>query len=288
MIIYSFLVGLVVYLWTSNYFTIPSVVNLDKLIISVALLWLGFLLQVKSWQLILNKSYFLTCSFRNALSSLGLTVFGKYIPGKVWGLAGRAVFIAKLGSLPIAKATLASIDLQLIAIWSGMLLGLVPAFMINDLSAWRWPLFASFVLVSLFLVLPTRWALAQRLTNKISHQLSAPAKNQLNILTVLVVIVSWLAWSFGFYFLLEGFGSTPMVWVMGLGFAFAAVASIVAPLAPAGLGVREALIAGFLFSVGMSMNEATSMAIISRVWFVFGEVFIFILGSLAMMTMRKN
>jgi len=45
---------------------------------------------------------------------------------------------------------------------------------------------------------------------------------------------------------------------------------------PAGIGVREGIVASFLIAGGISSANAITISVISRFWFVAGEVFLFI------------
>ena len=49
-------------------------------------------------------------------------------------------------------------------------------------------------------------------------------------------------------------------------------------ITPGGIGVREGIMTGFMVLTGMPLEEATTIAVISRLWFITGEVFIFLLS----------
>jgi len=49
-------------------------------------------------------------------------------------------------------------------------------------------------------------------------------------------------------------------------------------IAPGGLGAREGVMIGYLIFAGIPAIEATTIAVVSRLWFLLGEIFIFILG----------
>ena len=67
-------------------------------------------------------------------------------------------------------------------------------------------------------------------------------------------------------------------WSVGFGFPLACTLGIMTVITPGGLGTREGVIFGYLTFVGMPTAEATAIAISSRLWFLGGEVFIFIIG----------
>jgi uncharacterized membrane protein YbhN (UPF0104 family) len=49
-------------------------------------------------------------------------------------------------------------------------------------------------------------------------------------------------------------------------------------LAPGGIGVREGALALLLTSGGVTASKAATIALLSRLWFLVSEIFIFIWG----------
>ena len=87
-------------LYHANYLTIPSLINPGYVALSLLLLCLGFLVDAFSWHATLRVAGEKTL-VKDAVASMGLSIFGKYIPGKFWVIAGRAAFIAKKYNLCI-------------------------------------------------------------------------------------------------------------------------------------------------------------------------------------------
>ena len=54
-----------------------------------------------------------------------------------------------------------------------------------------------------------------------------------------------------------------------------------------GIGVREGLIASCLVMTGLSVTEAATISVASRLWFLIGEIFIFISGWIVNMQLKK-
>ena len=71
---------------------------------------------------------------------------------------------------------------------------------------------------------------------------------------------------------------TDIAWSVGLGFPLAATLGIMAVIAPGGLGAREGVLVGYLMLAGVPLAEATTISLASRLWFLVGEAFIFIVG----------
>ena len=81
--LYVSLVFLLVSLYRANYLKVPHIYSYGRLFISLALLFTGFVLEALCWKKALDH-YGFTTTYRNAVTSTGLSIFGKYIPGKIW------------------------------------------------------------------------------------------------------------------------------------------------------------------------------------------------------------
>ncbi|MEX0928343.1 MAG: hypothetical protein WD266_08945 [Balneolales bacterium] len=122
-LIYLSLIFLIVALYTADYLVIPRIYSHVNLWISIALLMLGYLAYVASWDKILAINN-IRIGFGSHLAGNGLSVFGKYIPGKVWVLLGRSVYIREHHGISLSEGTMLSFKAQLINIWIGLLFGL--------------------------------------------------------------------------------------------------------------------------------------------------------------------
>ena len=91
------------------------------------------------------------------------------------------------------------------------------------------------------------------------------------------VTAYWMFWNFGFYFFVKSFAVTIPVSAIFL-FSFSATLGLLALIVPGGLGVREGLIVVGLTSFGIPLEIATTISIAARLWFISGEVFIFLLA----------
>ena len=93
--------------------------------------------------------------------------------------------------------------------------------------------------------------------------------------------INWLLWCAGFYFLILSLTDTPVSPDAGLSFALATNIGILAIVSPGGLGVREAVLIAYLNFIGLSMAEATTISVASRLWFLIGEGALFAAGLIA-------
>ena len=88
----------------------------------------------------------------------------------------------------------------------------------------------------------------------------------------------WLLWSTGFLCLAGALSNVPIPWTLAFAFPLATTIGIVAVIAPGGVGVREGVLVGYLSSQGLPLELATTIAVASRLWFLIGEVGIFVVG----------
>jgi len=92
-IFYASLIFLLIALVRADYLIIPKIYHPLKLILSLLLLFAGFLLNALAWPRLLRQSPF-RVKDREGMASHGMSIFGKYIPGKFWVVMGRAEYLA--------------------------------------------------------------------------------------------------------------------------------------------------------------------------------------------------
>ena len=121
--LYTSLFFLVVFLVRYDYFSLNlNRIRYQPLILSFLFLFLGCLTNAYSWyamcRLITDK-----VSLADGITSHGLSIFGKYIPGKIWTVVGRATYISRKG-MTLKTATQLSFYTLILSIWSGLTLGM--------------------------------------------------------------------------------------------------------------------------------------------------------------------
>ena len=84
---------LVTALYRADYLKIPSIITPSALMISLLFLFSGFIIESIIWKQLLIKAQY-DVGFYECLAGIGLSIFSKYIPGKVWMIVSRAAYIA--------------------------------------------------------------------------------------------------------------------------------------------------------------------------------------------------
>ena len=114
-IIYVSLFFLIVTLIQADYLKIPEIKNTQLLILSVLLLFIGVILDALAWHKSLKIFGLNKHSFLSSLSSMGLSIFGKYIPGKIWTVIGRSSYMINKYQYDKKTVNMISIIAQLIS-----------------------------------------------------------------------------------------------------------------------------------------------------------------------------
>ena len=271
-----------VYLYREDFIKWPVIYDHTTFLISILFLFVGFFLQAVNWRQILKSNY--PISIRDAIVSSGLSVFTKYIPGKVLVILGKAEFITKKYSYPRKEIIARSLESQLITIWTGLLVGSLSLSVINVGREWFYLIFISLLALGVIIF-------NHHLTLRLSSLLSKAFKRQIDLpkmsAKVLIKILPfyflyWFVYALAFYFLANSLTPTAIKSSIGYIFPLAATAGILAIIAPGGLGVREGVLILFLGSSElMTTDSATTVSVFSRLWFMGGETFLFLIGIIA-------
>lgn len=259
-------------------FIIPVIRAPWLLACSFLFLFAGFLASTLSWKVAL-KSHGFPITMREAVTSHGLSVFAKYIPGKVWVILGRAGYISR-DKGDLKNRAYVSFKEQLIYLWAGFLISSIPTVAFYGI---RW--ISGLVLLvigglSLFLFVERAHRLATGAIKKITHrELEVPLVRFSGSWPMIgSVLLIWACWTGGFYaFMLALNGEvTP---VMMFAFPLSVCFGLLAIILPGGIGLREGIIVGYLVLAGLGVEPSTTISFLNRIWFIGGELFIFLLAT---------
>lgn len=281
-LIYISLIFLAYKLYQADYLKIPTVYNINYLVISLILLSLGMIANTVCWSNIL-RVYGYSVSYSKGLAAVGLAVFTKYIPGKILMILGRAEYISQQYSIPRKTTSTLSLITQLISIWTGLTLGILGIILLGGNSKFEITIISViFWLIFVILIFtPTLGSLVTfmvKLVGKPNFRLPVLQFKQ-TLKVIPYFILNWGLWCLSFYFLCLALTFNCKITIItGLAFALGGSVGIISIITPGGLGVREGVIGGFLISGGLTTVDSTTLALASRLWFLFGEIFIFILA----------
>ena len=191
---------------------------------------------------------------------------GRYLPGKVWQIAGLAVLSRRRG-VPAATATGAAVLGQGVSLVAATLVGLL-ALAAGPQNVRTWGLAGAGVVgvaVAVGLIPPVFRSVVG-LWFRLAKPDAPPALGSGHALMWLAFFTAnWALYAFAFWILAASFGHTDHILPVASAFAAAYVLGYLMIFAPAGMGVREASLVVFLTPY-MGPGPSGVLAVVARVW----------------------
>lgn len=233
---------------------------------SCLLLLVGYLVSAALWGRMVEDLGGPAMPVADSVRLFMVANLGRYLPGKVWQIAGLAVLASRRG-VPKATATGAALMGQALALVAATLVGVGallggPA----DVRRWGLPGAAVVVLGTLVFLLPPvfRWSMA--LWFRLARQDPPPGLGSVHAVRWLALFTAnWALYAFSFWVLAVSFGHTGNVIPVASAFAAAYVLGYLALFAPAGVGVREGFLVVFLAPY-LGVGPAGALAVVARLW----------------------
>jgi len=210
-------------------------------------------------------------SLINSMRIIGISTFGRYIPGKIWFTVGRTLLAERLG-IPKKKAFAAVLIETVYLVLTGLLFSIIVFYYINNHSA-----VFLFLFPGLFLLI---CLISPNLLTKIMNFILIKFKKEtldinfswINILILnSFYIVMWIGFGLQFFFLLKSVGISsnafylisiyPVSWVIGFIVVFL----------PSGIGIREGVMV-ILLSNFLTSPQAITISILSRIQMTLSEL----------------
>ena len=197
---------------------------------------------------------------------------GRYVPGKVWQIAGLA-YLAKREGVPTGVATGAAILGQGVALLGAALVGMGVMLGSSDVSesiGWGWRIvgIGAAVIVIGVVVVPRSFrhvvATWFRLTRTDAPGDGLGGGNA-GLRWLTLYVINWGIYTTSFWLLYLSFGEWRAFMQVGPAFAAAYVAGYVAIFAPAGAGIREGVLVVLLQPI-MAREAAVLLAVVARLW----------------------
>lgn len=219
-------------------------------------------------------------SFTDSIRTFGMAIFGKYIPGKIWVHLGKSAQLGNQYGYSVVKLSEASLFSQVLTLWVGLLYGMLYFAYLKDFSEYFFILLALWVAMTLFCTTKgiqnlAKWAIL-KIIKKDYTFVSLNVTSFLKIVPIYFLSITF--YSIGFYFLVKTLGIEAVAWQVMFVFPVAMSMGVLAIIVPGGIGVREVIIFQLLVQNMISSDLATSASVMSRIWFLLGEVFIFLLA----------
>jgi len=225
-----------------------------------------YLVLIDSWRRVLG-GYGDALPFPVAARIWILSNFGKYLPGKLWIIAGMAVMAGKEGVRPAAAVTSAVI-MQALALASGAAVGAFAPGALAALGPWGGTgalgvAVASFLGLGL-LISPRALGVVQGVLPAGAPTLE-PVRAPALALGLVGNLLAWLGYGLATRWLAEGlFAGAELPLLVAAGaFAVSYLAGLLALVVPGGIGVRETIFT-VLLAPYLGIRSAVALAIASR------------------------
>lgn len=246
--------------------------SIPRLVLATLALLAFYLIHAQLWRLITMELGDRSFSYRSALRIYFVSGLGRYIPGRLWQIAGMVVMAQRAGLSAIA-ATAASLIAQLAFITSGLfyLAIVLPA-------AWG-GLVPVLIAIAALLIAFGSFAARHWIAEHVKRL--KPAVDMLDRIRGRVALEWWVGYGIswvilGGAFVLFATAFVPLDTSQQLEVAGAVAAAYLGGLllffSVAGLGVREAVMGTLLLEAGIPAAAALVISVASRVWFTAGEL----------------
>ena len=287
-LIYASLVFLAIALYKADYLKAPKIYSIAEVTVSFVFMFAAQLVSTFAWKKILKEYGY---SFRTAecIAGVGLSVFSKYVPGKVWIILGKAAYLNRSKQYSLGKLSAVSLNSQFIRLWVGLTLGALGFVALGGNSLQSLIMLLVWLGLSVVVFSRAVHGIVEILLKKILKR-TVTVSNLGFGATLHVMpwfLLYWVLMAAGFYLLVDAITAESTSLILGLGFPLAATVGVMAVIFPAGLGAREGAMIAYLALAGLTITDATTIAVASRLWFLIGEVFLFTAGWLAHRKLNK-
>ncbi len=245
------------------------------LVLALIVVWLSYGVLVEGWRRVV-LSMRQRLSYLDALRITMVSNLGKYLPGKVWAIAGAALLAERAGVQP-AAAVAAAFILQALSLASGLLLvALLAPEAISTLGSSERIVLLVIALLALgglvVFAVPALLGLVRRWLPKAIKGIEPVAVGPL-LMGLAANAIGWAAYGLAFQLLIRGLiANVDVSWAQATAvFTTSYLVGLIAAFAPAGIGPRE-----FAFSLLLTpivgAKVAAALAIATRLLLTITEL----------------
>ena len=245
--------------------------NFPLFVASSLLLMIGYAISATNWAYIVNDLGGPQIPKADAIRLFMIANLGRYIPGKIWQIAGLTA-LAKDRGVPPGTAVGAAVLGQGIALVAaaGLGIGLYDVILPPGYFG-----LISIVLIGSVVVLATipvsfKAGAKLWLRFKGSQTIETPSPTS-GLRWLLLYFVNWIVYALAFWMMVASFDSDISLIPVAAAFPAAYVLGYLMIFTPAGLGVREGFLIVFL-SPHLGLGPSGVIAVVARLWTTLTEV----------------
>lgn len=231
-------------------------------LLAAAVLAVGatYAVQIEAWRRIL-AGWGQRIGFATAARTWSLANLGRYLPGKVWSVAGL-VLLARRAGVNAAPAAASAFVAQAVTLGAGA--AVAAAVTPHATSPWR---LASAAVAALGTVAALSWPPTARRLGRLAGATTplAPLPALAALTSAALAAIAWLGYGAAFWLLARGLVSgvgLPLTTATGI-FAVGYMLGWLALFAPGGVGVREVVLIGLL-APSLGGGGAVALTVASR------------------------
>ena len=245
--------------------------NFPLFVASSLLLMIGYAISATNWAYIVNDLGGPQIPKADAIRLFMIANLGRYIPGKIWQIAGLTA-LAKDRGVPPGTAVGAAVLGQGIALVAaaGLGIGLYDVILPPGYFG-----LISIVLIGSVVVLatiPVSFKAGAKLWLRFmgNQTIETPSPTS-GLRWLLLYFVNWIVYALAFWMMVASFDSDISLIPVAAAFPAAYVLGYLMIFAPAGLGVREGFLIVFL-SPHLGLGPSGVIAVVARLWTTLTEV----------------
>jgi hypothetical protein len=250
-------------------------VSIGWLLASAGITWVAYAALIEAWRRVV-VSQRQTLSYGDAARITQVSNLGKYVPGKVWAIAGAAYMAQGVGVTP-AAAIASAVVLQALALASGVVLVALLAPGLRAALPGGFPVAAAALGVAALVGVAA--LTSRRMLTALQRLLPAsvpplePIRLGVMALAFAVNVAAWGAYGAAFQCLVRGLVPDATVgWALATSvFTASYLVGLVAAIAPGGVGVRESMFV-VLLAGPLGVKLAGALALASRVMLTITEL----------------
>jgi len=239
----------------------------EWILLSVLVVWATYAIQIASWRTIL-AGWQQRIAYRDAARAWCLANLGRYVPGKLWSIAGLVVLAQRAGVAGWAAGA-SAVVVQAVGVATGVIL---------VAAALRPGTFAVGLSVAAAVATGTLALLAwDRAVQWLARMIGRTGElRALPVATVLaagtLTLLSWVTYGVAFWCLAQGLGVEGLSLPVAAGvFALGYLIGLMAVFVPGGIGVRELAYIGQLAPL-VGSGPAIGLSVASRLLLTLTEV----------------
>jgi len=227
---------------------------------SVLMVVLTYAMQVEAWRRIL-AGWSQGLTFRAAARVWSLANLGRYVPGKVWSVAGLVV-LARQAGVEAGPAAASAFVLQAISLGTGV--AVVAAVAPGSAPPLR---LAAAGLAAVLTIAVLVWSPTARRLGRLVNATAPlePLRPSAVFAATVLAVLSWGTYGAAFWMLTRGLvPETPLPLTAAIGaFTLGYILGVLALFAPGGVGVRELVLIGLLAPF-LGSGGAVAVSVASR------------------------